>query len=509
LPAGLQGRLPAAALLVFFAWVGVCLLTPIANGDVWTNLAVGGDILAGGGFPATEKYSATAAGRPFVAYEWLSAVVFALVHQLAGAPGLILLRFAAGLACLGFVYFALEPKLRRHAAVLPLLVLASYLLFVRAQVRPHLFSLVLVSALCFALERWRRTRRWREILWLVPAHAIWANLHGAFLFGIVLLAAASGVVGLLALSARADGDEPYTMRDASQLGGVAIGGLLASLLNPYGAGVFEVAFRISETSRYISDTVWEWQSPLATGPGRFWFPFYGLDLALLWSCLLLRLRLREKRWLDFLIAFLVTFQSLRATRFVPYLAIFSVPIIARCLHDLTSPAWRAREERLRPRLSALLLVFMLATTVGPLSAYSPRHKRELGLGVSEKFPFEEVEFIKRLGLEGTIYNEYIDGGPLIYGLYPAVRPLMDSRIDVYGDALSREWDESRATPEAFFRYLRKYDANLVLLAKWWKGNDKIYKALRRNPYWKHVYESDDRALFVRSVRTPRTDRPPR
>jgi hypothetical protein len=116
-----------------------------------------------------------------------------------------------------------------------------------------------------------------------------------------------------------------------------------------------------------------------------------------------------------------------------------------------------------------------------------------------------VEFIKRHGLEGTIFNEYIDGGPLIYGLYPSVRPLMDSRIDVYGDALSREWDDSRATPETFFRYLRKYGANLVLLAKWRQGNDKIYKALRRNPYWKHVYESDDRALFVK---TPRTPRPP-
>jgi len=496
-------RLSALALALFFAWAAVSFVTPIDNSDVWTNIKLGRDILAGAGFPESDQYSATAAGRPFVAYEWLSAVVFALVHGPAGSAGLVALRVAACLVCLALMGFALEPRVRASAALLPLLVLAAYLLCFRSQVRPHLFSLVIVSALCFSLERWRRTRRLREIAWLVPAHAVWANLHGAFLFGIALLAAVGGLVGLLVLFRRGRGGdgEDYTSRHCSQLLGVAAGSLLASLVNPYGTGVLALALRISEQSDYIRTSIFEWRSPLVTGPWKIWFQVYCAILALLWSSVLLRLR--QPRWIDLLIALIVTAQSLRANRFVPYAAIFAVPIVARSAHDLARGRWGERERRLRPALSALLIAFMLATAFGPLSTASPRAFRKLGWGVSPTLPFEELGVIARWRLEGVIFNEYEDGGPIIYALHPRVRPVMDARIDVYGPELSREWTRSRNSAKRFFAYLDKYDVNLVLLARWWKVNRDVSEVLLSSPEWRLVYTSDERVLFARTAASGR------
>jgi hypothetical protein len=195
-------RISSVAWAVFWIWSGLSFCTLATTSDLWLHFKVGQDILAGKGFLTVEPYSATAQGRPFIAYEWLSAVVLHAVYEATGDPGLMLLRLSAGVACLGFLYFALEPPLRARAMVLPLLMLTTYLVCFRAHLRPHLFSLVAISALCFALERWRRTRRLRDIVWLVPMHGLWANLHGAYLFGVVILGVVAGLVGFFAFASQ-------------------------------------------------------------------------------------------------------------------------------------------------------------------------------------------------------------------------------------------------------------------------------------------------------------------
>jgi len=492
-----QQQLPVIAGVVFLVWVGVSLSTPATTGDLWTNFKVGEEILSGAGFPSVERYSATAEGRPFVAYEWLSAVVFTAIYQSFGSGGLVVLRVVIGLACIALLAFALTPAVREKMTSLPLLIVATYLLCFRTHVRPHLFSLLLISVLCFALERWRRSRRPGEIVWLIPLHAVWANLHGAYLFGVVLMGAVAGLVGLLALFPRLGAvDEPaYGRREFLQLAGVAAGCLAASLVNPYGTAALELSFRMSEASEFIKTFVWEWRSPFATGPGKVWFALYCSFLALLWASVLLRLR--ERRWIDLLIASLVTYQSVRANRFVPYLAVFAFPIVARCAAELSSHRWRSKEERLRPWVSLGLIAFMLATVVGPWSEYSPRSHRVLGAGFGTRLPFEEVEYLRDEGLEGVIYNEYDDGALIIHALHPQVRPVMDARIDVYGRELYQEWHSSRETVERFFAYLDKYDVQLALLLRTWRPNREMAEALRSDPGWRLLQTFPKRFLYGR------------
>src|SRR5262249_57799359 len=96
------------------------------------------------------------------------------------------------------------------------------------QFRPQLFDFIALSALLLLLAResYRRAGR----LWIaIPIFALWANLHGGFFVGLAVLAVYTAVTALDGLTA-GDG-----LGRAARLGGVTVGCVLATPLNPDGA----------------------------------------------------------------------------------------------------------------------------------------------------------------------------------------------------------------------------------------------------------------------------------
>jgi hypothetical protein len=53
-------------------------------------------------------------------------------------------------------------------------------------------------------------------------------------------------------------------------------------------------------------------------------------------------------------------------------------------------------------------------------------------GVADAFPAGAVDFLRRQGRRGTLWNEYVWGGFLIWHLYPELRVSIDGRMAVYG-----------------------------------------------------------------------------
>src|SRR5439155_9951484 len=148
-----------------------------------------------------------------------------------------------------------------------------------------------------ALERWRTTRRPRDLVWLVPLEALWANLHGAFLFGAVLTwGVAAGATAAAAWAPIQRTDPPYTWRDAGIAALVAAGCSLAPLANPYGAALVLHTIRMSQGHDFelMRTAMSEWQPPFAaTSYFRANFPYiagaFAVQLVLLWSALLARI----------------------------------------------------------------------------------------------------------------------------------------------------------------------------------------------------------------------------
>src|SRR6185295_11945941 len=78
----LAWRLAAAALGIL---VVALTFTPITNNDLFLHLLTGRLVLEQHAVPTVDDYSALARGRPYIAHEWLSAVLFRLLQ--AAGPG--------------------------------------------------------------------------------------------------------------------------------------------------------------------------------------------------------------------------------------------------------------------------------------------------------------------------------------------------------------------------------------------------------------------------------------
>jgi hypothetical protein len=481
-------------VVLLFVWGTIAAFRPVRNADIWMHLRVAGDILASGEIPHVDQYSAVAAGRPHLTHEWLSALIFLGIYKLGGGEALTVLRALIMLAMLLLLWFSLEKRARSFVLTAPILALAAYLILERVFVRPHIFTLLFLCIWVFCLERWRRERRQRYLIMLVPLQILWANLHGGYIIALVLGVMMTGATALLVWCPSWSKDESYSWSDVGKFAALTAACLVASLINPHGMRLVEFSLNMGLASDYIKQFVYEWGSPLAA---KYAHRAYGFNVVLAIFILMwlgLALNVKRRPLLDAVFALLATVITLQAIRFVSVIGILGFPIMVR--------AWQAvagthAEPLLLKRhflIEAALIGLILASTLIYGFPYDKANHRRLGWGFGGRLPYETVNFLEEQDLEGTIFNDYADGAYILHHLTPKIRPVMDTRIDVYGSELTHEYFSSRDDPEKFFRYLNKYNVSLILLMQTQK-NIPVIQLLSQLPASKLLLRADDRFLF--------------
>ncbi len=198
------------------------------DGDVGWSLRIGLETLRHG-LPRTEFLLASTNGQPAVYWEWLSQVCYAAAYQLGGLNGVVAL---AGML-VAATSVGLYAAVRRHGAPL-LLALALTLggvalTSITWTARAQLFSLPLTLWWSEQLWRYWRDGRARRLWAFPPAMALWANLHGGFLAGLILLGTGVAVAWLFPRSRGSANPRHLTL---------ALGAsLLASLATPWGVAL--------------------------------------------------------------------------------------------------------------------------------------------------------------------------------------------------------------------------------------------------------------------------------
>ena len=481
----------ATALL--FIWGTLAAFCPVSSNDIWLLLREAADIVANVEIPRVEEYSAVAAGRPYLAHEWLSGLIFLGISKLGGGEALTVLRAALMLAMLLLLWFSLEKTNRSFVLAAPLLALAAYTILIRVFVRPHIFTHLFLCVWVFSLEHWRRERRLRYLVMLVPLQVLWANLHGGYIFAVLLGAIMTGSTAVLVLRPGWATDERYAWSDVAKLAVLTAACFAASLINPNGLRLLEFSLTVGLASDYIKQVIFEWASPLAPIYSRS----YGREAAigmclLLWSGLALNVKRRP--FLDAMIALLATLTAVQAVRFLSFIGMLGFPIVVRTWRAVAASYAEALPVKRLPLIEAALFGLLLASTLIYGFPYGKAKHRQVGWGFGGRMPYEEARFIAEHGIQGAVYNDYGDGAYLIYRLYPKNRPVMDSRIDVYGDALCQEYFTSRDHPKKFFQYLNKYNVSLILLRKS-RDNLQINNYLDNLEATKLLLETERRLLF--------------
>ncbi|RYF09709.1 MAG: hypothetical protein EOO40_06430 [Deltaproteobacteria bacterium] len=438
-------------------------------------------------------------GRPFIAHEWLAGVLFFALDWAFGDAGLSFLAAVVALGTFALMYYAFAPKDRKTLWYLPLLLLMSYLVAFRVLVRPHIFTILAQAALMLAAERWRRRGGLAQLWWLVPMQLIWINLHGAALFGPAFIAMLAGCVGVLVVFPRlqAYGAEARTFgkRDIYELAATAVAMSVACIVNPYGTKIVAFSLDLLGNS-YAKTRVWEWTTPfLPTNVTYYWLWLYVSALILLWASVIVRLRFVPL--IDLAYAVLVTYLSTRANRFVPDFAIFSFPVVVRAFMHLAQAGLRPSFRVQRPWVELGLATLLFTNCVVYGYAHSAREHRPLiGWGYGGDMPYQEVALIKRLGLKGTIFNEYSDGALIIHELVPNVRPVLDSRIDLYPLDQVEEYDRAYVVPQLFARYLDRHNVNIIMLYQG-RAAPRVVQWVEDNPEWRRLSDTNGRLLYIK------------
>jgi hypothetical protein len=440
--------------------------------DVWWHLRTGEWMLQYGAVPHTEPFSIFGAGKPWVAYSWLFELLIFQLYRWLGLVGLVV--YSAGLVV--SIAMVLHRLIRRLQADFTLAALvtavAAFSIYRLYTPRPWLFSILFFALELDVLFEARKTGKIRELAWLPVLFALWANVHIQFVDGLIVVGIA---LAESILASRCEGIQ--TRLRPGRMSAIAIGCVLATLVNPYGWRIYQVAYDLAGQLGALSQ-VTEFQAMQFRGPDN-------------WCVLLLvfgavGVLARAQRFAFFeagLLAF-ATVVSFRAQRDVWLVVIAASAILALGLEG-------NKENRLRLKaivaplvVAAVCLIVWLGFRV--LGVDNARLRARL----AEDMPVGAVEVVKAKGWSGPLYNDFNWGGYLIWTLRMPVS--MDGRTNVYGD---QRLNRSYATWNAQRGWDSDPDlerANLVI----GPVNAPLTQLLRMDPRFELAYEDKLAVVFV-------------
>src|SRR6185503_14528489 len=127
--------------------------------------------------PYTDIFSSVKLGSEWVTHEWLSEVLTYWIFQASNYAGLI--EFFALVVALSFFVTYQRCEIRAPNAYVAglALLLGTAATIPTWGVRPQMFSMLLAAVFLWVLDQHGQDKDSRLIWWLIPATALWANMH--------------------------------------------------------------------------------------------------------------------------------------------------------------------------------------------------------------------------------------------------------------------------------------------------------------------------------------------
>ena len=397
----------ALALIVF----GLPVLSP----DVWWHLSAGRWIWAHAAVPATDPFSFTRAGAPWIDFEWGFQLLL-YPFGLLGDRGL----WAAKALLLVLAFLPVDGLLRDRKASALVRALGAAIwaasILPKADLRADL-----ISAFFFAWQLRRLSKHRANFLMGFVSFALWANLHAGFALGLALYPAWAAALRF------AKKERPAGL--AAEAGGA----LLGSLLNPYGLALYGVF--LTHALDPVREGVSEWGAFSLRYP--FQWPLAAALAAGAWAAW--RARKREPALAAATLA--LTAATLGSVRFGVYWPAAAVPLLA--------PAIRA--EALLGALTLLLVPSLRSVQWG--RAYQDMFvaRRAVDFVVSERAALGPLR----------LFNTYEWGGYLGWRLGPEGRVFGDGRYLFHSQLGETQEALTGAAPMAAFVERRGLDALLI------------------------------------------------
>ncbi|WLA62942.1 hypothetical protein [Bradyrhizobium diazoefficiens] len=151
-PFSARAALPWLVSLGVYATVLILGQRLLNDPDSYSHIEVGRWIMAHGALPASDPFSFSMHGAPWITFEWLSEMVYAGVYALSGWPGVVVVAAAAIALAFGLLTFFLLRELSPTLTLL--MVIAAVILSAPHMLaRPHVLVLPVMVTWAAALVR--------------------------------------------------------------------------------------------------------------------------------------------------------------------------------------------------------------------------------------------------------------------------------------------------------------------------------------------------------------------
>ncbi len=490
---------PRLLVVILFVAIFTMAVRVPADTDTWWHLESGRYIVENRTIPTTDPFSHTQAGELWIDHGWLAQVFLYGLYALGSWAALGLALAALVTVSFWFVWRQIEGNLFIGAFSMVLGAIVSSVVWAA---RPQMVSFLLTAIVAYLLHRYKRDHHNRILFWLPLIMLIWANVHGGYAIGVMLILAYG--LGETINNLTRHQDDPVVSWSRLRYLGLALGvSLLVVAINPHTWRMWLYPFQTVGIGA-LRDFIQEWQSP------DFHLPHAQPFIVMLVLILVAMARAgRRADWTDLTLVALWTAWALFAARNIAIFGLVTTPILARYADVAWTRQWqvwgyqrvpfaasRARPaRRLGPGVYLnwlLLILIIIPAVIKIIIPLTPKANLD---AEQKSLPYEAVEFIKKNQPPGPMFNSYNWGGYLIFKLWPDYPVYIDGRTDLYNDVFIRRYVEVMVADEDWQKHLDEDGINLVFIEK----NSTLAKFLRENSGWQEIHTDEMAAVFKRAI----------
>jgi hypothetical protein len=448
--------------------------------DTQWQITVGQWILDHHAVPQTDVYSFTMRGQPWISTQWLAQVAYAKVFGWFGWTGPVVL--AAGASATTFALLArFLGRTLSESATLVFVTVAIALTAPHTLARAHVLAfpvmVMWIGGLIAAADK-----HGAPSFRLLPLMVLWANLHGGFVFGLMMIAP-------IGLDAVLNAEKSARKSLVLQWAAFGFGALAAGCCTPYGWNSLLASQKILALGSALP-LITEWRAMDFTHLRPF-------EICLLGAIGLVLYRGITLPPLRILMLLGLLHMSLAQGRAAEILALIAPLIIAAPLARQIGGAETSSHDAMTPARRALILAVAVAMVAGTIAIASV-HRFAPYTGNS---PVAAVAALKKLNLE-RVLNDYDFGGYLIAS---GVSPFIDGRTELYGEKFFVDHNAASGLmePDNLFRLLEEYKIEATLL----RTQSAATKLLDHIDGWQKVYADEIATIHLRKPGAMHTAEP--
>ncbi len=454
------------------------------DSDLGRHITLGNYILDHRVVPTHDIFSHTLTTESRPPYEWLSQVAFALANRLLGLDGVILLTSI-------FISTSILAVYRHsvHRSGSPLVALFVALLVTTATSlhwlpRPHVITFFLLALWIHNLEKLRVGGP--VGIYIFPLlMAVWANLHGGFIFG--FLALASYFAGWLWESWR----YRVTAETGKKLFFAGILSLASSIITPDLWRNWEAV--LNNRSVFILSRTAETMPPSFSDPSIA--PFAAL---LVLSAILFFAHWRTTSISHVFLLSGLGLMSLLMARNIPLFALATAPVLTEWISKTlkNNSRWKKIEERFAifsSSNSGVVFPILVITIATAIFSYQSSQSKPINQFNRQVFPVDAADWLEQNPLEGNMFNDFNWGGYLLYRTWPRDLVFVDSQSDFYGEPLMREYETILLATNDWRALLEKYDVEWIIVSP----QSPLAQNLESDPGWAIRYQDPVAIIIAR------------